>query len=229
MKSWKKGLGSIGLILVLLLSFLSPVSANGSVPVKYLALGDSLAAGMTSDKKISMGYADMTAEYFKSQNILGTYSKAFAVPGYKTENVLADLKTKVELQDAVKQSNFITISAGANDLLSDAKIDREKGTLILDPEAIPASLKRIAENYNLILQTIKQLNPNASVYIMGYYFPFPFLSAEQKPELIKLTHTLNTTIEATALVNGASFVSVYDKFGDDPKLCSKPGRYSSKC
>ena len=199
MINWKKGLGSLGLIAVLLLSLLTPVSAAVDVPVQYLALGDSLAAGVTYDKKIADGYADLTAEYLEEQNALGTYSKAFAIPGYKTYNVLADLNTKPNLQEAIKNSNFITISAGANDLLSEAEIDREKGTILLDPSKIPGSLKSISENYNLILQKIKQLNPDASVYVMGYYFPFPFISEEQKPELIQLTHTLNKTIEAAAL------------------------------
>ncbi|WP_370223742.1 GDSL-type esterase/lipase family protein [Cytobacillus sp.] len=217
MINWKKGLGSLGLIAVLLLSLLTPVSAAVDVPVQYLALGDSLAAGVTYDKKIADGYADLTAEYLEEQNALGTYSKAFAIPGYKTYNVLADLNTKPNLQEAIKNSNFITISAGANDLLSEAEIDREKGTILLDPSKIPGSLKSISENYNLILQKIKQLNPDASVYVMGYYFPFPFISEEQKPELIQLTHTLNKTIEAAALVNGASFVPVYEKFGDNPR------------
>ncbi|WP_404356249.1 GDSL-type esterase/lipase family protein [Cytobacillus firmus] len=205
------------MISVLLLSMLTPVSAKVNVPIQYLALGDSLAAGVTHDKKISDGYADLTAEYLEGQNILGTYSKAFAIPGYKTYNVLADLNTKSNLQQAIKKSNFITLSAGANDLLGEAKIDSVKGTILLDPAKIAGSLKSIAENYNLILQKIKQLNPDASVFVMGYYFPFPFISEEQKPDLIQLTHTLNKTIEASARANDASFVPVYEKFGDNPK------------
>ncbi|MBT2707091.1 S-layer homology domain-containing protein [Pseudomonas sp. ISL-84] len=195
----------------------SPASAAMEESIRYLALGDSLAAGMTSDKQISLGYSDMAAEHLKGQGLLDTYSKAFAVPGYTTENVLSDLTEKEELKAAIKQANVITISAGANDLLKEAKIDREKGTLNIDPATIKPTLQSIAANYIKILQTIKELNPEAAVYVMGYYFPFPYLSDVQKPQLIELTQTLNKTIQAASATKGATFVSVYEKFGDDPK------------
>ncbi len=213
-----KRLSSLAFMFVLLFGLMVPfASANGTEQVKYLALGDSLAAGMTPDRGISDGYADLTAKYLKNHNMLATYSKDFAVPGYTTQNVLDDLAAKPELREAIKQSNFITLSAGANDLLKDAKLDPEKKVLILDQDKVMVTLHNVAENYTKILQTIKALNPNASVYVMGYYFPFPYISDVQKPQLIQLTHTLNTAIQMTATAQGASFVSVYEKFGDDSK------------
>lgn len=205
-------------IFILMLGLALPsVSASGEKTIHYLALGDSLAAGITYDKKIGDGYSDMAAAHFKEQNALGSFSKAHAVPGYTTENVLEDLKKKESLIEAVKQANFITISAGANDILKKAVMDRESNTLILDPKAVPPILQNISKNYTDILQTIKEINPNASVYVMGYYFPYPYLSENQKPQLIQLTHSLNLTIQAITAEQGATFVPVYEKFGDDPK------------
>lgn len=217
MKSLKKCTWSLVLVLVLLLGLVTPsVSAIGVEPIRYLSIGDSLAAGVTPENGISNGYSDIAAEYFKMKNMLGSYSKEFAVPGDRTQDVLDDLATKSDLREAIKQSNIITISAGANDLLKIAKIDPEKNILIMDPAVVKSTLGTLAKNYTMILQTIKQLNPNASVYVMGYYFPFPYLSDEQKPQLIELTKTLNQTIQL-ATSQGATFVSIYDKFGDDTK------------
>lgn len=217
-KRWKKGLTSLTIVFILILGLISSyASAAEEESTRYLALGDSLAAGMTSDKKISSGYSDMAAGYFEEKGLLDTYSKAFAVPGYTTQNVLEDLSAKEDLKEAIKQANLITISAGANDLLREAKVDREKGTLNMDPAVIEPALQSIAANYIKILQTIKELNPEANVYVMGYYFPFPFLADAQKPQLIELTHTLNKTIQAASVSQGAFFVPVYEKFGDDPK------------
>ncbi|MFJ7977697.1 S-layer homology domain-containing protein [Peribacillus sp. NPDC096379] len=213
----KKGTWSLVFMFALLLGLIPPsASANDLEPVRYLALGDSLSAGMTPEAGISSGYADLTAEYLKGKNSLAAYSKEFAIPGYTTQNVLADLTVKSELREAVRQANLITISAGANDLLKIAKTDPEKNILILDPATVKSTLGTLAKNYTMILQTIKELNPNASVYVMGYYFPFPYLSDEQKPQLIELTKTLNQTIQL-ATDQGATFVPVYDKFGDDTK------------
>jgi lysophospholipase L1-like esterase len=195
----------------------APASASVVNQVHYLALGDSLAAGMTPQKGISDGYSDFAAAYFKEQSMLGSYSKAFAVPGYKTQNVLDDLLSKAELQEAVKHANLITISAGANDLLKEAKIDRATQTITLDPATVPLTLQTISKNYMSILQKIKELNPEATVYVMGYYFAFPYISDAQKPTLIQLTHTLNDTIAKTAASQGAVFVPVFEKFGNDPK------------
>ncbi|PLS17836.1 hypothetical protein CVD28_09045 [Bacillus sp. M6-12] len=217
-KHFKKRIGFLGFIFVLLVGLLAPAASAQTVePIKYLALGDSLAAGMTPEKGLSKGYSDFTAEYLKGENFLGTYSKAFAVPGYKTQNIIDDLASKPELRSAIAQSNVITISAGANDLLKEAKVDREKRTVTLDPAAVPVTLQTIAKNYIIILKTIKDLNPDASVYVMGYYFPFPFMADAQKPQLIQLAKTLNQTIQLSAAAEGAVFVSVYEKFGDDPK------------
>ncbi|WP_051405098.1 S-layer homology domain-containing protein [Bacillus cihuensis] len=216
-KNCKKRAWSLVLVFALLVGLVAPsASANGVETIRYLSLGDSLAAGMTPEKGISSGYSDMTADYLKGKNSLATYSKEFAVPGYTTQNVLDDLTVKSELREAVKQANLITISAGANDLLKIAKLDAEKNILILDPAAVKSTLQTLAKNYTMILQTIKELNPNASVYVMGYYYPFPYLSDAQKPQLIELTKTLNQTIQLT-ISEGATFVQVYDKFGDDTK------------
>ncbi|MFJ5623509.1 S-layer homology domain-containing protein [Peribacillus loiseleuriae] len=217
MKNFKKRAWSLVFVFALLMGLVVPsVSANSVEPIQYLALGDSLAAGMTPEKGISSGYADLAAEYLKEQGLLVAYSKEFAIPGYTTQNVLADLTVNAEVREAVKQANLITISAGANDLLKITKADPENNILILDPDTAKMTLQTLATNYMTILQTIKELNPNAAVYIMGYYFPFPYLSDEQKPQLIELTKTLNQTIQL-ATAQGATFVPVYDTFGDDTK------------
>lgn len=217
MKNVKKSAWSVVFVFALLVGLMAPSASASSVePIRYLALGDSLAAGMTPDKGISSGYADLTAEYLKGQGSLASFSKDFAIPGYTTQNVLADLTVKADVREAVKQANLITISAGANDLLKIVKTDPEKNILILDPATAKSTLQSLAKNYMIILQTIKELNPNATVYVMGYYYPFPYLSDEQKPQLIELTKTLNQSIQL-ATAKGATFVPVYDKFGDDTK------------
>jgi len=216
-ENWKRKLSSITLMFVLVLSLVVPNASANAETVNYLALGDSLAAGVTPNKTLDNGYSDFAAAALKEKNLLGSYSKAFAVPRHKTDDVLADLRTNAQVREAVKSSNTITISVGANDLLKDAKLDPEKKVLVLDEKKVPDNLKNVAVNYALILAAIKELNPEAKVYVMGYYFSFPYVTDVQKPTLIELTKTLNNTIEGVSVAQGATFVSVYEKFGDDPK------------
>ena len=216
MGKWKNRFTSVALMFVLLLSLAVPNASANTATVNYLALGDSLAAGQTPyNKVVGDGYSDFAAAVLTEQNLLGSYSNDFAVPGDKTDDVLADLTSNEELREAVKNSNTITISAGANDLLS--KVDVKQSPITFDLTVLTSGLKLIGENYAGILQTIKELNPNAKVFVLGYYFPFPYLDNAQKPQLIQLTHTLNKTIESVTTALGATFVPVYDKFGDDPK------------
>lgn len=220
MKRFKKNTASILLILALLIGLVgAPVSANETTEkVNYLSLGDSLAAGMYYGKQIGAGfdgYSDFVKKHFEEKGTLGTYSKAFAFPAYKLDNVLADLQSKEDLQDAIKKSNLITVSAGANDLLSLAKYNPQTQMLEIDQAKIMPTLSEIGAKYTQVLKKIAELNKDTEVYVMGYYFPYPHINAQQKPQLIVLAHLLNNTLKAAAEANGAVFVDVYSKFGDD--------------
>lgn len=217
MKRISRSILSFILIFALFLSFVSsPSSAAQADQVDYLSLGDSLAAGQTPYKKIDSGFSDFTADAFKEKHVLGSYSKEFAKSGDTTADVLNKLSTDSKLQEAVKKSNLITISAGANDILKEAKMDLIAGTITIDAMKVPAKLQEITTNYGKILGAIKSLNPEAKVYVVGIYFPFPYLlDAAQVSQLTVLAKTLNKTISEATNLGGATFVSVYDQMGGD--------------
>lgn len=217
MKNWSNRYSRIAVLFVFLMAFLVPNASANTDVIRYLALGDSLAAGVTPTKELGKGYADFAKESLEAEKLLGSYSKNFAVPGEKTDELLKKLMENTELQQAVKQSNTITISSGANDLLRESKLDPEKKILLIDETKIPGVLKNIATNYASILTVIKNLNPDAKVYVMGYYYSFPYIADIQKPKLIELTKALNQTIQLTSSTMGATFVPVYELFGEDPK------------
>lgn len=211
----RKGLVSFTLIFALLLSLVAvPVSAADAPKVSYLSLGDSLAAGLTSEKQILEGFSDYTANYLKENKLLEDYTKKFAVPGDTTADVLEDLTTNIELQEAVKKADVISISAGANDILKKAKIDASAGTVVFDPAIIMPTLTSIGENYAKILATIKSLNSDAKVYVIGTYYPFPHFTNEiVKAQLMTLAETLNNTVSKAVIASGATFVPIFDVMG----------------
>ncbi|UUZ90923.1 SGNH/GDSL hydrolase family protein [Paenibacillus sp. P25] len=63
--------------------------------IRYLALGDSLAAGMTPTGGLDKSYADYLAASLQAAGYLTGYERRYAYPGYTTDNVLADLKANV--------------------------------------------------------------------------------------------------------------------------------------
>ena len=176
---------------VLLLSFqliASPAAAmtgNKGEPAHYLALGDSLAAGITETNTLGKGYADFLAQQLEEADLLASFNKGFAFPGYTTEYILNELKSDVKkpstetgqdvsLLEEVKKADVITISAGANDVLKLVQRD-EVGGIQFDVQQLAQAIEQVKTNYDAILKRIAQLNPTADVFIMGYYNPFPSL------------------------------------------------------
>lgn len=209
-------------ILLLTFQLVSPAAAmtgNKGEPAHYLALGDSLAAGMVETGEIGTGYADFLADTLEEAHLLASYNKGFAVPGYTTEQILNELNNDVKkpssetgenvsLVDEVKKADVITISVGANDVLKNLKRD-QSGKISFDPTEVQQAMGKMVGNYDAILKRISQLNPTADVFVMGYYNPFPYVT-ELSVQLNMLVGMLDEKVKQMAAGNGAYFVKVDD-------------------
>lgn len=206
------------LVVVLLLGMFAPsVLADSRVAINYIALGDSLAAGVTPYKEIGDGYANLIAKRFEEEGILQSFTKQYSYPGFTSQQVLDGLENEA-LKEALKTANLVTISAGANDLLSLVTMNKETFELTYDSTQFQPALVNLSKNLTEIILQIKTLNPKIDLYVMGYFFPFPHLPADKKAELIVVSNLLNKTIEGTTVAAGAKFVPVSDKFGTDAKV-----------
>lgn len=70
----------------------------------------------------------------------------------------------------------------------------------------------VGENIGKIVATIKQQNPSANIYVMGYYNAFPYFSKETQQLTVPLIQGLNTAIQKAAESTGAIFVPTYSVF-----------------
>lgn len=70
----------------------------------------------------------------------------------------------------------------------------------------------VGENMVGIVLTIKQLNPNAKIYVMGYYNALPYLPDDTQAVTVPLIQGLNGAIEMAAETTGAIFVPTFDVF-----------------
>lgn len=201
--------------------------------ISYLALGDSLAAGVDSNNSLGKGYADILAESMGELNLLHSFNKGFAYPGFKTADVLKDIrenktgairgygfdKPSTTIHEAIKNSNLITLSVGANDVLGTLKIDPATGKVEYNEATLEKALMQVGYNINEIIKEIHAINPKTNVYVMGYYNPFPHLPKEIQPLLNGLLLNLNGAIyNATAPYPNASFVSTDAEIAKDYKV-----------
>src|SRR5690606_10434489 len=185
---------SILLAIVLVLQFVLPLSniaqaEDESKSLYYVALGDSLAAGMNENGKIGFGYADLLAKNYQEQKGQVEFNKGFSYPGYTTVDVLKGIEENVTkpiydlngvsektltIREAVQQADLITLSVGANDLLKN--VDRsESGEFSFDTSAVIKSIQEVAVNYKKIFDNIYKINPEVDIIVMGLYNPFPYV------------------------------------------------------
>jgi lysophospholipase L1-like esterase len=210
---------SLLVVFVFLLGILMPGQTQAvGEKVHYVALGDSLAAGELARPADGVrtwvkGFSGIIAEHFEKNGVLASYTNKFAVSGYTTQNVLDDILNNKEvegkkLQDTLKAANYVTVTAGANDVLQIAQIDASKGTVSIDPLKFGATNSKIQSNLTSIIKEIHKLNPKAEIYVSGYYNPFPYLPAEQQGSLKFMLSLLNGGIQKVATDNSSIFVSM---------------------
>lgn len=178
--------------------------AKDNKHIDYVALGDSLAAGVTPYHSINKGYADFLRDrYEQSQYDIKLINYGF--PGYRTTHIVNELLNPTHskygpLRESIKNAELVTIDIGANDLLSNLSAIQK------NPATAKVVLNDIANNLTLILREIDKINPNMKVYVMGYYNPFPHLPKEQQTALLPLLDALNKNIETVASLNRDEFV-----------------------
>ncbi|WP_320163408.1 GDSL-type esterase/lipase family protein [uncultured Trichococcus sp.] len=248
--------------MLLSLSMLSTVAigkvsaAENNKSIDYVALGDSLAAGQkptaigsASTKLYGTSYPKFIRDDLSSNGLLNSYAN-FGMSGYETWNVANDLMTTDSAtQNAISEAEIITLDIGANDLL--AYLEAEEGDVsnlldrlaymdqdqinyliyqmdLLKSSAVPYTVYQVST----IVAQIKTLNPDAQIYVMGYYNAFSFLNdfsddpaLQSKidiliPELEELIQAYNIVLEQaiTAMSYqspGITYVSTWEAMGGD--------------
>jgi lysophospholipase L1-like esterase len=166
--------------------------------VEYVALGDSIPAGMTPYGSYDLSYPDYLKKHFESgKNKLLDYNN-FAVSGYTSEQLKNDVKNNTNIQNEIKEATHITLTIGANDLFQ---------KLLSDPSTAHEGITTASENLQTILSTIDELNPEVEVYVMGYYNPFAYYPEQVQEFLVPLIETLNSEIEKRTEANGDTYVA----------------------
>jgi lysophospholipase L1-like esterase len=191
--------------LAFLLSLVLPGSVDAKTVKKgtlnYVALGDSLAAGYVPDASLGRavdkdGYPDYLEDRLEQSNY-DTHLHNFGVGGYKTTDVLAQLNQPTVLAQ-VMNADIITLDIGANDALG----------ALANPALAQQEVANALVNIGVILGTIRHFNPEAKVYVMGYYNPFPF---DARAQLVDpLLDIMNTNLEAIAGSFNTQFVPTAD-------------------
>jgi lysophospholipase L1-like esterase len=185
------------LILFTITSTPALASTNSPNKIDYVAMGDSCAAGVRAvpgqlpgwEESSDYGYTDMIAMWLEELGVLGKFDEKYSISGY-TARQLAVETSKADGYQRLKKAEIVTLTVGANDLLGplyayfDACVAGEAELTI---EGALAAIQEV-EDYILagggiamkddikaVLLNTLRANPDASIYVMGYYNPLPCL------------------------------------------------------
>lgn len=195
---------SIIAILFALIRVLTP-SRNINV---YLAMGDYLSvSGKLKGEEIT-SFTSLLGDYLIDNNLISEVNT-----NYVSSSIDSSMLLEMIVKDAysgsdsglvslIKDSKYITISVGMNDVIKYIRFDSDNKEVIYDKEYIRRKLEIMKQNYLEIVEEIKELNEGVSVYLVGYYSPF-----EYGKDVFDL---LNDSVKEVSELSGVSFLDISD-------------------
>lgn len=196
--------------------------------IYYIALGDSVAEGMNSYGNVGYGYPDYIKDYLEKNDRLDFYTKGFSKSGYTTEDVKDDIENnktitvdgkKLSIKEALRESDLVTISIGANDFIKGLSFSNFSSKL----ESIKTSKKEIDKIGKDVENLIKIIQGYAKkdIILIGYYNPFPRLTTI-KSEIDELIKYSNNVYEDICDDLDITCVNIFDIFDNNEKLLPNP-------
>ncbi len=134
--------------------------------VRIAALGDSLTQGV-GDETNNEGYIGVLNSYFDQTDTRVDIDN-FGKRGNRTDQLLTRLTEEEAIIDSVEDADLVLITIGANDLMQVVKNNALNLNLDVFSEEEQAFETRLVE----IIETINGYNPEAEIYLLGFFNPF---------------------------------------------------------
>ena len=99
------------LVIVIIVSVFAIYKMFNNDKMNYIALGDSLAAGMNPYGEIGYGYTDFVADALKNKNKLKFYTKEYTETDSDTEDLIKQITNYSDIKKDLRESNLVTLNA----------------------------------------------------------------------------------------------------------------------
>ncbi|WP_249869387.1 SGNH/GDSL hydrolase family protein [Oceanobacillus saliphilus] len=172
-----------------------------------VAIGDSLTQGV-GDETEQNGYVGILDRTINGQEQIARIDN-YGKRGNRTDHLLMRLEDE-EISQAIRESDIVLITIGANDIMQVAK--ENFTNLIMDDFVF--EMENYEERLREIFNEIRQLNPDTEIYLLGFYNPFKNYF-EDIEELDVIVETWNTTgKEVVNEFENTMFIPTEDLFND---------------
>ena len=195
--------------------------------INYVALGDSVAAGRNPYGAIDYGYTDYFKDYLYENHNLKSYIN-YAVSGYKITDVMNDINInrKITVNDkeenirkALRESDIVTISIGANDLISSFNISNI-GSMLTNKNILYNKIDNIFTKLDELIVLVKKYAKN-NIFIVGYYNPLPNLT-KFTSDIDELINYSDKKYQQLSSKYDLTFVKVSDAIAKDNDYLPNP-------
>ncbi len=179
MKFIKKNMKFIVLILTCLLVY-AIYNNNDNKNISYVNLGDGFAQGINSYGGKGYGYGDYLKDYLENNNRLYNYYNKFSYDDISINDLYKDIlinkkdKDNVNIKQALRDSNLLTLSIGLNDLIYQMSLNPQL------TESVQNNILKKIETDMINLVNEIQKYYKYDIYLIGYYNFYPQNSVENK-------------------------------------------------
>ncbi|WP_233523099.1 SGNH/GDSL hydrolase family protein [Peribacillus saganii] len=140
------------------------VQTRENEAMTIIALGDSLTRG-TGDET-GRGYVGIVSEQLKRDSDKQVIIHNIGINGQRSAQLKEQVK-KQEIQRQIGMADAVLITIGGNDLFQGGQ------TLMnIDPKEIEKAQNIYSANIQSIFETVRSINSEAAIYLIGLYNPF---------------------------------------------------------
>lgn len=195
--------------------------------LNYVVLGDSISAGRNPYGVDDYGYSDYVKDYLDNKDKLANYV-SYAVSGYTVSDIINDINYNrvietydgtVNLKEVLRESDLVTISIGANDLLEGINLS-SFSTIFDDREEVTDKIDTIIYKIDQLLELI-QGYAKGEIIVIGYYNPFPNLET-YKSEIDEMVDYLDVKYEELCRSKNIHYIKISDIISNNPNYLPNP-------
>jgi lysophospholipase L1-like esterase len=173
--------------------------------IKIVSIGDSLTQGV-GDETENGGYVGILDHTFQDQHLNITIEN-FGKKGNRTDQLLKRLEKK-EIKSSMKEANIVLITIGANDIMNVVKNNWTN----LNMEPFQKERVEYIKRLTSIFTKINEINPDAEIYLIGFYNPFEQYFGEIE-QFGMITDNWNEAgMSVTDEFENVNYIPIYDLF-----------------
>lgn len=179
--------------------------------LSVVSVGDSLTEGVGDDAR-NGGYVGILEETVNQNEHLVTIDN-FGRKGNRTDQLITRLEEEKDVINAVEKADIVLITIGANDIM---QVFKDNFT-DLSLDKFTSEQIRYEQRLNMIFTTLQNINPDATIYLIGFYNPFK----EYFPEIEELEYIVDSWnqigSDVTKQYDQLNYIPIKDLF-DNPDI-----------